>query len=118
MLKKVMEENNLDWENVYYKHKDKDMTRAKKRANRKILSDDVDSFRNLYSNFLAEIFKYSKSKLHRGIVDSINDLVYEEIPIEKAIEKTLDENTSEITSLIKLYRRKFEDSDDESEENP
>jgi hypothetical protein len=79
---------------------------------------DVDTFKEIYSTFLADAFNYNKSKLHRDIVDSINDLVYEDIPIENAIEKTLDENTSQITAFIKSYRREFEDSDDESEENP
>jgi hypothetical protein len=112
-----MEETNSDWENVYDKYKDKGEERAIKKANREIMPDDVDTFKEIYSTFLADVFNYNKSKLHRDIVEGIEELICDDIPIERSIEKKLDESTSDITGFMKSYRREFDDSD-ESEDIP
>jgi hypothetical protein len=120
MVEEAMEGNNSDWENLYEKYKDRGEDRAIKRANLEILSDDLYSFKEVYSNFLAGVFNYNKSKLHRGIVEGIEELLCDDIPIETAIEKILEEKTSDITAFIKSYRREFEDdeSDMSEEDNP
>jgi hypothetical protein len=119
LVKEALEENNNDWEKLYDQYKDKGEEKAMKRANREILPDDVESFRDLYSTFHTDTFKYNKSKLHRGIVENIEDLVCVDMPIKKAIERTLDENAVDITGIVKSQERFYESgsSSDSSRES-